>query len=114
MEISIIELQGVKVVSIDGELDGASAPQAQGKILPLASPEKALVIDMSKVGFMSSAGLRMFLNLYRSISGHGGKVILVGLSEYLVDTMSLTGFLDFFEHYATLDEGLAAISGSGR
>ena len=51
------------------------------------------------MAYMSSAGLRMLLVIYRTIVGQGGKVVLVGLSEELQDTMALTGFLDFFDHF---------------
>jgi anti-sigma B factor antagonist len=69
-----------------------------------------MVLDMSHVPFMSSAGLRVLLLLYRKISGNEGKVVLVGLSDDLRDTMSITGFLDFFTTYNTLQEGIQAVS----
>jgi anti-sigma B factor antagonist len=59
---------------------------------------------------MSSAGLRMLLVLYRSIAGSGGKVVLAGLAGDLEDTMQLTGFLDFFDHYATVNDGISILT----
>jgi anti-sigma B factor antagonist len=110
MEITIKDIQIAKVVELAGDLDGSTAPEAQLRIVPLAEPGVKIILDMSKVSYMSSAGLRMLLVLYRSIAGSGGKVILVGLSSELEDTMQLTGFLDFFDHYATMDDGIAAIA----
>jgi anti-sigma B factor antagonist len=110
MEITINDVQAAKVVEIAGDLDGNTAPEAQARIQPHARQDAKIVLDMSKVPYMSSAGLRMLLVLYRSIAGSGGKVVLVGLSGELEDTMRLTGFLDFFAHYATLDDGIAAIA----
>jgi anti-sigma B factor antagonist len=65
---------------------------------------------MSKVPYMSSAGLRTLLSLYRQTTKEEGKLVLVGLSEELVDTMSVTGFLDFFIAKTTQEEGLAALA----
>lgn len=65
---------------------------------------------MAGVSFMSSAGLRMLLVLYRGISGGGGQVVLVGLSEDLQNTMALTGFLNLFHHHPTLEAGLAELA----
>jgi anti-sigma B factor antagonist len=110
MEITIKDLPVAKVVELVGDLDGNTAPEAQAKIVPLAVPGVKIILDMSKVAYMSSAGLRMLLVLYRSIAGSGGKVVLVGLSSELEDTMELTGFLDFFDHYATVDDGVAALA----
>ena len=54
---------------------------------------------------MSSAGLRMMLLIYRQVIGGGGRVVLVGLSEDIKDTMSVTGFLDFFTMHDHVDAG---------
>ncbi len=110
MEITINNVQDVKVVQLVGDLDGSTAPEAQAQIVPLATSGAKIVLDMSKVPYMSSAGLRMLLVLYRSIAGSGSKVVLVGLSSELEDTMQLTGFLDFFDHFSTVDDGIAALT----
>ena len=40
-----------------------------------------------------------------------GGGVLVGLAEFIRDVMVVTGFLEFFDDYATLQEGLAAMTG---
>ena len=113
MEISQSQMDGPTIFTIVGDIDGNTAPTAQETILPAGSSDAKIALDMSDVAYMSSAGLRMLLVLYRNIMGQGGKVVLVGLSEELQDTMTLTGFMDFFEHYDTIDEGLAALGQAG-
>jgi anti-sigma B factor antagonist len=113
LDIQIQTIRSITTVQLAGEIDGSTAPDAQAKIVPLATADTKLVLDMSNVAYMSSAGLRMLLVIYRSVAGHGGKVVVVGLSETLKDTMSLTGFLDFFDHYDTLEAGLAALNPQG-
>lgn len=110
MNVTVNKIQEITVVALDGDLDASSAPDAENQILPLANAGARIALDMSKVPYMSSAGLRMLLATYRAIATKGGKVILIGLSPDLEDTMSLTGFLEFFEHFATLDEGVARLS----
>lgn len=100
----------VNVVHIVGDIDGSSAPEAQAKILPLAKPDCKIALDMGGVTYMSSAGLRLLLVIYRTIKGLGGEVVLVNLPADLKDTMEMTGFLDFFQYVATLDDGLAALA----
>ena len=65
---------------------------------------------MSGVEYMSSAGLRMLLSMYRQISRQNGSIVLVGLGEEIKDTMSVTGFLNFFTIRDTVDEGLKALA----
>jgi anti-sigma B factor antagonist len=108
MNIQIKQIERWSIAEIVGEIDGATAPLVQDKVLPLASPGAQVILDMSGVPFMSSAGLRMLLVLSRKISQGGGKVALVGLSSDLKDTMELTGFLALFMHYESLTTALAA------
>jgi anti-sigma B factor antagonist len=106
IEINIEALQHIRVVKLVGEIDAASAAEVQQKVLPLSLPGCKIILDMSKVAYMSSAGLRMLLSLYRQISGNQGKIVLAGLSEELTDTMSMTGFLGFFTVQDTLESSL--------
>ncbi len=110
MEVIQSTVQDVNVVGLVGDLDGNNAPNVQAQIIPLVVPDVKLILDMSEVVYMSSAGLRMLLVMYRMIISKSGKVVLVGLSEEIQDTMAMTGFLDFFTYVETLDEGLNAFA----
>lgn len=98
------------VVSLHGELDGKTAPQAQQQIVPLIPDAGKMVLDMHDVGYMSSAGLRMMLLLYRQAVSRDTKIALAGLSEDISDTMSATGFLDFFVVSDTVEAGLTRLA----
>jgi anti-sigma B factor antagonist len=109
MNVELEERDGVTVAILFGELDGRTAPIVQEKLLLLPSPNGKALLDMSGVSYISSAGLRALLMLYRQMAANDGRVALFGLSENIKDVMSVTGFLDFFTAYDTLDEGLAAL-----
>lgn len=106
MEINIKNLEDIKIVELIGDVDASTAPEVQQKILPLAQSNSKILLDMSQVPYMSSAGLRILLSLYRKTAAYDGKLVLVGLSEDLQDTMSVTGFLDFFTTGETLEAGI--------
>jgi len=110
MEINVKSSGQVTVVEISGDIDSNTAPLAQDQVLPLAQPGSKILLDMSGVEYMSSAGLRMLLSMYRQISRGSGDIVLVGLSEQIKDTMSVTGFLNFFTTRDTVDEGLQALA----
>jgi anti-sigma B factor antagonist len=110
MEINVKSIGQVTVVEIAGDIDSNTAPQAQEQVLPLVQPGSKVLLDMSGVEYMSSAGLRMLLSMYRQISRGDGGIVLVGLSEEIKDTMSVTGFLNFFTTRDTVDEGLQALA----
>lgn len=114
MEIRSKQMVDVLVVEFAGELTALTAGPTQAGVLKLADalpqPGAKMILDMTQVSFMSSAGLRLLLVVYRAISARGGKILLVGLSEDLQSTMTVTGFLDLFRHQATLEVGLAELA----
>jgi anti-sigma B factor antagonist len=109
MDINVRTVDAVSVVKLSGDIDGSSAPSAQAAIVPLAGPGCRILLDMTEVPYMSSAGLRMLLSTYRQVTGKNGHVVLVGVSEDIQDTMSVTGFLKFFTVCDSVEAGLDAL-----
>ena len=109
MEINFRDAGRVKIVELSGEVDGKTAPQAQEKILPLVKDGCRLVLDMSQVGFMSSAGLRFLLSLRRQVPA-SGNLVLTSLPEQIKDTMAITGFLELFTIFNTTQEAVNFLS----
>jgi anti-sigma B factor antagonist len=102
MKIDIARMPNHAVVTLTGALDGKTAPDAQAAMAPVLGEFTVLVIDLTAVGYMSSAGLRVLLLLHRQLAAKKGRAILVGLSDSLAETMRITGFLQFFETHPTL------------
>jgi len=111
MEVRVRAERKVMVVELAGELDGKTAPEVQEKVLPLIEPGAKVLLDMSEVPYMSSAGLRMLLSLYRQVTGKKGTVVLHGVADGIRDTMSVTGFLKFFVIHDTIEAGVKALEG---
>jgi anti-sigma B factor antagonist len=111
MEIEIRQVNGISVVVLIGEIDAKTSTQVQEQILPLAKSDHDILLDMSQVPYMSSAGLRLLVILSRAVAAEKRSLILVGLSEALKDTMSVTGFLNFFEVHDSVDSGLESLRG---
>jgi len=109
MNIELEEMDGITVATLFGDLDGRTAPLIEDKLLTLPQTHGRALIDMSGVSYISSAGLRSLLMLYRQMTANHGRVALVGLTENIRDVMSVTGFLEFFDEYGTVREGLAAL-----
>jgi len=97
MKIDIARMPTHAVVTLTGALDGKTAPEVQSALAPVLGEFAVLVIDLTAVAYMSSAGLRVLLLIHRQLTAKKGRAILVGLSESLAETMRITGFLQFFE-----------------
>ncbi len=109
MDIQVKKVEDVTIVTLIGEIYGRNAPEIQEQLIPLVQPGCKFLLDMSDVSHLSSAGLRIFLMLYRHIDNQHGCIALSNLQEFIKDMMSATGFLDFFATYPTQAEGLAAL-----
>ncbi|WP_017715356.1 STAS domain-containing protein [Kamptonema formosum] len=109
MEITITKLEEINVVELVGDIDANTAPPVQEKVLPLAVSEAKILIDMTNVPYMSSAGLRALLSVHRQATAQEAQLVLVGLSEEIKDTMEITGFLEFFTTCDTQASGLEAL-----
>lgn len=104
MEIKINTIDNLQIVTLDGEIDSSVASQVTDKIIPLVTEKSKIILDMTAVTYMSSAGLRTLLSIHRQASNNNVPLILVGLLEEIKDTMSVTGFLNFFTVYESLED----------
>ena len=109
MDITIKTVEKITVVDLTGDIDGKTAPQVQEQVLPLLQPGCKVVLNIAGVEYMSSAGLRLMLTTHRQASSNNGKVVLVGVSNEIQETMSATGFLRFFTLADTVKAGVAAL-----
>lgn len=104
MNVNINTENNITKIVIQGRIDSQTSNELQSQIIDNASGLKKVIIDLSGVSFLSSAGLRVLLMLYRQLKANDGKVVLVGLSDDLLDVMSITGFVNFFEITSSIDE----------
>ena len=106
MQVTIKPTEDAQIVEVSGKIDGSSAPQLQEQLSSLVTKGNSLVLDMSKVIFLASAGLRVLISVRRQLPA-ALKVVLVGLNEHIRETMEVTGFVDFFLCSDDLETGLA-------
>jgi anti-sigma B factor antagonist len=109
MDISKRTIDSVTVCSLAGSLDSRSAPAVQESILPALPEDGRVLLDLTEVTFVSSAGLRTMLLIYRQAQCVDTTVALVGLSNQLREVLSATGFLGFFVVADSVDHGLAEL-----
>lgn len=111
MELQIKDHQGTTIAEISGEIDGRTAPELLEALPPLLQTGAVLLLDMTRVTYMSSAGLRVLLLLHREASAQGARLLLVGVHRELKSVMASTGFLRFFQLAQTLDDAAQLLSG---
>jgi len=84
-------------VQLIGELDTmATTEQAEELQQVLNIADKALLIDCSEMEYISSAGLRFFMQLKRESEAKGGAIRIAHLNEDVSDIFRMSGFQNIF------------------
>jgi len=85
-------------VQLIGELDTmATTEQADELQQVLNIADKALLIDCSEMEYISSAGLRFFMQLKRESEAKGGSIKIMHLNEDVADIFRMSGFQNIFD-----------------
>ena len=82
-------------VELSGRLDTNTAPGFQAEMEPLLGGISKLTLDIEKLDYISSAGLRVLLFLQQELEGRGKPLVLCHVSDIIRDVFDVTGFLDF-------------------
>ena len=98
MVIDIQELNGGMTAFLDGRLDTPAAIKAQQDMTPLMeNADKEITLDCTKLEYISSSGLRLFLALRKETAAKGGKVIIKNINDEIRKVFMMTGFFNLFE-----------------
>jgi anti-sigma B factor antagonist len=100
--------EGLLILPV-GRIDSNTSSELE-KSLVARGGEKHLVVDLSGVEYVSSAGLRVFLMLARKVKASGGKLALCGLPPSVKQVFDLAGFTALFAVEGTADQAFARLS----
>ncbi|QGG97162.1 anti-sigma factor antagonist [Actinomarinicola tropica] len=112
LEIQIEETADHTVCRPVGELDAYTVGQFREALGDLASAGR-LLIDLSEVPFMDSAGLGALIGGIRRAREAGGEVAVACSRPTLTRLLHTTGFDRIVPVTETLDEAVAALAASG-
>ncbi len=100
----------VAIVKLAGRLDSSAAQPAEesfARVLDGGTPR--LAIDMSKLEYISSAGLRVLLVVAKKVQQAKGKMVLFGLVPHVREVFSVSGFDQIFAIQSDAAAAVAAV-----
>ena len=98
MNTTIKEQDGNLVAHFDGRLDTAATPQTERDLQPLIDSEgRDIILDCTRLEYISSSGLRLFLNVLKNAKPKGSHVYITGMNAQIRSVFTMTGFLNLFE-----------------
>ncbi len=100
----------VKVITVSGRLDGTSAPELGERLTSTLSPSsQKLLLELSQLEYISSAGFRVLLIAAKRASESNGQIVLSGIAGHVQQLFEIGGFLKLFRVFGTRDEGVNAL-----
>ena len=80
-------------VALAGRLDTTTAPQLEAELSAVLDGAETLILDMSALEYLSSAGLRVILAAHKRMSRQGGMVVR-HVNATIMEVFEVTGFTD--------------------
>ncbi|MDO5146516.1 MAG: STAS domain-containing protein [Eubacteriales bacterium] len=88
------EVDGSKcTISLEGRVDTTTAPKLEAELKHSVAGIKELIIDLDKLEYISSAGLRVFLSAQKVMKKQGTMTIK-NVNETIMEIFEVTGFVD--------------------
>jgi anti-sigma B factor antagonist len=108
MQITSRDQNGVTVFTLEGRIDSTGANEMDSALQEgVAARHHKMVLDMSGVTYINSAGLRTLADILTQNRANGGDLRLVALSSKVERVFKIIGFDKFFETYTSVDTAVA-------
>ena len=96
MEINIINGENI-IVEFSGRLDTSEAPKANEAIADIIQEKNDVVFDCNELEYISSSGLRIFLEAQKSLNATGGTLKVINVQPSVQSVFDMTGFSIFLD-----------------
>ncbi len=108
MNFSETKIDNTFVLDVSGRLDATTASEFEEQCDNwLALDEIHIVIDLSGVDYISSAGLRSLLTSAKKTRAKGGDLLFCGLQGMVADVFKMSGFESIFKIFETREQAIA-------
>jgi len=108
MEVNTKQFKRSDLVQPIGRIDSSTAPQLAEALNAINEAGRfRIVLDLSEVDFISSAGLRVMISVQKTCKRwNRGEVVLAGVAERVHEALDLAGFVPLFEFF---DDAVEAV-----
>jgi len=107
MEITEERREDILILRVIGRLDSSTSKTMEERLLPIIdSGEGRLVIELSQLDYISSAGLRVFLLAAKRMGSANGRMILCSLQDVVKQVFDIAGFSSFLTLAGSTEEAI--------
>ncbi|NGZ61346.1 MAG: hypothetical protein CV081_12715, partial [Nitrospira sp. LK265] len=102
------------IVTPQNRFDTNSAPDVERTLTEhIQRGERQIVLDLSRISYISSIGLRVILKAVMTMTRNGGRVVLSGGNDHVRTVLQLSGALMMSLHASTLEDAISKIRETG-
>ncbi|WP_428425214.1 STAS domain-containing protein [Pararhizobium sp.] len=113
MEISQRIDGATMIVSVSGRLDGNTASQLEEALAgPDIRAHGALIMDLARLDYVSSAGLRVMLKTAKASRAAKRKLVLAAVQPAVQDVFDISGFTALFVIVDTIEQAKVSLNES--
>jgi anti-sigma B factor antagonist len=106
-----VDADGLHIVELSGEVDLHHAPELRSMLGEHAEAKRpALVVDVSKVEYMDSAGIATLIEYVQRAMSFGGRFAIAGAQQRLRAIFELVRLGEIFPIRPTVAEAKSALS----
>ena len=80
-------------IALEGRLDTMTSPELEAERKQSLGGAETLILDFSKLDYISSAGLRVLLSAHKTMAPKGGMKV-INVNEIVREVFDVTGFAD--------------------
>ncbi len=111
MELETERQGDTLIAKTGGRVDGANAREFQSALeAAIDDNTSAVILDMERLSYISSAGLRVILLTAKSLQGRNAKFAVCSLSESIQEVFEISGFDKIISIHPSQAEALAAFN----
>lgn len=114
MELNVDRYADVLVISTGGRIDYQNAEEFKSALMPHIENCRAggdqVVLDLSALEYVSSAGLRVLMIAAKESKARNGKLLAVALQPVVREIFEISRFNLVFEIFNSVRDALAKIS----
>ncbi|MBH0203584.1 MAG: anti-sigma factor antagonist [Nitrospira sp.] len=100
----------VMIVTPQARFDTNSAPEVERILMNhIGQGERQIVLDLSRISYISSIGLRVILKAVMAMTRTDGKLVLCGGNDHVRTVLQLSGALMMSLYASTLEEALSDV-----
>jgi anti-sigma B factor antagonist len=110
LEIRVSTIDGVAVWAPTGRFDASGADGFDRKVSELDAATQWMILDMNRVTYLSSGGIRSLVKLGKLLQQRKGRVVISGASEFVGQTMSMAGLRSFLHTAPSVPEAARLIA----